>query len=84
MQGTAGMAEDLRQPPYLCLVCLAKVTRAVRDVEQYADETQFIVERYRALARFCAKWRRLGMFAAYRRWLEKRIEMLEAPLPVEE
>jgi archaemetzincin len=82
MQGTAGMAEDLRQPPYLCLVCLAKLTRAVRDVEKYADDTQFLVERYRALAGLCARWEGLGMFAAYRCWLEKRIEMLEAPLPV--
>jgi archaemetzincin len=83
MQGTAGMAEDLRQPPYLCLVCLAKLTRAVRDVEKYADDTQCLVERYRALAVFCAKWKGLGMFVAYRCWLEKRIEMLEhseAPL----
>ncbi|KAK8078810.1 hypothetical protein PG994_002617 [Apiospora phragmitis] len=26
MQSTTGMAEDLRQPPYLCPVCLAKVS----------------------------------------------------------
>src|SRR3569833_358961 len=26
MQGTAGMAEDCRQPPYLCPVCLEKIT----------------------------------------------------------
>ncbi|KAJ1558751.1 Archaemetzincin-1 [Cladochytrium tenue] len=29
MQGTASIAEDLRQPPYLCPVCLAKLVYAV-------------------------------------------------------
>ncbi|KAJ1328068.1 archaemetzincin [Microdochium nivale] len=29
MQGTASMAEDVRQPPYLCAVCVAKVGHAV-------------------------------------------------------
>lgn len=31
MQGTASMAEDLRQPPYLCPVCAKKVARAVEE-----------------------------------------------------
>lgn len=29
MQSTASMAEDVRQPPYLCPVCLRKVTHAI-------------------------------------------------------
>jgi archaemetzincin len=29
MQGTASIAEDVRQPPYLCPVCLAKVAYAI-------------------------------------------------------
>ncbi|KAK8113012.1 hypothetical protein PG984_013538 [Apiospora sp. TS-2023a] len=29
MQSTTGMAEDLRQPPYLCPVCLAKLSHKV-------------------------------------------------------
>lgn len=78
MQGTAGIAEDLRQPPYLCLVCLSKLTKAVRDVERYADDTQFLIKRYTALAQFCEKWKMVGMFAAYQCWAKKRIEMLEA------
>jgi archaemetzincin len=78
MQGTGGIVEDLRQPPSLCLVCLAKLTRAVRDVVKGFDETQWLVERYTTLARFCERWERVAMFAAYRCWLEKRIEMLNA------
>ncbi|ETS73040.1 hypothetical protein PFICI_15215 [Pestalotiopsis fici W106-1] len=29
MQSTASMAEDVRQPPYLCPVCLSKITHAM-------------------------------------------------------
>jgi GH24 family phage-related lysozyme (muramidase) len=29
MQGTASVAEDMRQPPYLCSVCEAKVAWAI-------------------------------------------------------
>ncbi|KAK3986813.1 Archaemetzincin-2 [Cladorrhinum sp. PSN332] len=57
MQGTAGVAEDMRQPPYLCLVCLAKVTKAVRDVHKDGEEREYQVERYKALLGFCG-WRR--------------------------
>ncbi|KAK0723486.1 hypothetical protein B0T26DRAFT_750749 [Lasiosphaeria miniovina] len=40
MQGTTGLAEDTRQPPYLCPVCLKKLTRALADVvgKRDADE----------------------------------------------
>ncbi|KXX76626.1 Archaemetzincin-2 [Madurella mycetomatis] len=77
MQGTAGMAEDVRQPPYLCMVCLAKLTRAIRGVDQGMDETKFQISRYMALARFCGEHLQVAMFAAYRCWLYKRIEMLK-------
>ena len=77
MQGTAGIAEDVRQPPYLCLVCLPKLMRAVGDVEKGVDGGELVVGRYRALAGFCAKWKRVGMFAAFGCWLERRIEVLE-------
>ncbi|KAK4121479.1 hypothetical protein N657DRAFT_657571 [Parathielavia appendiculata] len=78
MQGTGGIAEDLRQPPYLCLVCLAKLTRAMRDVAREVDETQWLTERYTALARFCETWEQVGLFAGYRCWLERRIQALRA------
>ena len=83
MQGTACVAEDLRQPPYLCPVCLAKVTKAVRDVHKDGDEKQYQIDRYAALADFCSieKWAEVGMFAGYRAWLEKRIEQLSDSNP---
>jgi archaemetzincin len=81
MQGTAGMAEDLRQPPYLCLVCEAKLARAVRDIgDEVGDEGQVLLERYERLVRFCdfsTLWKSVGMFAAYKGWLEERIVVLK-------
>ncbi|KAK4237707.1 hypothetical protein C8A03DRAFT_44471 [Achaetomium macrosporum] len=79
MQGTASVREDLRQPPYLCPVCLAKLARAVRDVYPLFVEAGWMVERYRKLQGFCELWegrRGGGMFAAFRCWLEMRIQML--------
>lgn len=82
MQGTACVAEDLRQPPYLCPVCLAKATRAVQDVHKDGDEKRYQIDRYTALAKFCSieKWAEVGMFAGYRAWLEKRIEQLRGAI----
>jgi archaemetzincin len=80
MQGTAGIAEDLRQPPYLCLVCEAKLARAVRDIGE-ADEVRWLIERYTLLVGFCTTWERGSMFAAYRCWLEQRIAVLIGTLP---
>lgn len=72
MQGTAGMAEDCRQPPYLCLVCLKKLTHGAREAIASADfdETEYVIGHYQALARFCDKWKRVGMFAGYKAWLD--------------
>lgn len=77
MQGTAGIAEDVRQPPYLCFVCLSKLTWAVREVGEGVDEVELQIGRYTALASFCGEHLGVGMFAAYRGWLHKRIEMLK-------
>ncbi|KAL2267935.1 hypothetical protein VTJ83DRAFT_5212 [Remersonia thermophila] len=83
MQDTSGMSEDLRQPPYLCLVCLAKLERAVLDGVSGSpadDGAAFCIARYEALVRLCARWEHAApMWAAYRRWLETRIEMLKNP-----
>lgn len=74
MQGTAGMAEDCRQPPYLCLVCLKKLTHAAKEASGSPsagfDETGYVIGNYQALAGFCEKWEQVGMFAGYKAWLD--------------
>ena len=83
MQGTAGMLEDLRQPPYLCPVCEVKVGTAIagelhsggdRDVEVWARN------RCEALRGFCANLEKDGMTSAMWRgldgWLEDRLKAM--------
>lgn len=81
MQGTAGMAEDCRQPPYLCPVCLKKLTHAVREATTSSpsagfDKTGYVIGNYQALARFCDKWKQVGMFAGYKAWLDNMTSRL--------
>ena len=64
MQGTANLAEDSRQPPYLCPVDLKKLLRATG-----ADERQ----RYTALLGFCEMFKQDRMFVAFGVWLQSRL-----------
>lgn len=64
MQGTAHLAEDARQPPYLCPVDLSKVIQATGCDEQ---------ERYKALVAFCGKWEQDRMFAAFGAWIQSHL-----------
>ena len=64
MQGTAHLAEDSRQPPYLCPVDLLKVLQATKTNEG---------ERYKALLKVCEKWEDDGMFAAFGAWIRSRL-----------
>lgn len=64
MQGTASLAEDVRQPPYLCPVDLAKVLRATGANER---------ERYEAILAFCKGWRETPMFIGLGAWIEAMI-----------
>lgn len=70
MQATASLAEDVRQPPYLCPVDLAKLLRATG-----ADER----ERYKALLTFCGGHgnQGAGWFKAYEAWIAGRVRELE-------
>ncbi|KAI0129838.1 hypothetical protein BJ170DRAFT_617827 [Xylariales sp. AK1849] len=80
MQGTAGMSEDVRQPPYLCPVCLNKVTHAIAGELQSGNEAYkqvYVMDRYEALVKVCDQWKHVGLFAGYGAWLRARIEVLE-------
>ena len=63
MQSTSSLAEDVRQPPYLCPVDLAKVLRATG-----ADQR----ERYATLRAFCRD-SNVPMFVAFHAWLGARL-----------
>ncbi|KAI1387176.1 uncharacterized protein F4822DRAFT_275788 [Hypoxylon trugodes] len=80
MQGTARMAEDVRQPPYLCPVCLSKVSHAIACELGGRDEAgkeEYVKERYRSIANFCESWKQVGLFAGYGAWIRARLEQLE-------
>ena len=68
MQSTASLAEDVRQPPYLCPVDLAKIQRATGATE---------AEHYAALADFCDARATTHMFAALSAWVKARLLELE-------
>lgn len=71
MQGTASIAEDCRQPPYLCPVCATKRARAVREVSspQEFDDRQYSRAANEELARWCEKWNHVGVWAGFEAWL---------------
>ncbi|KAF7365080.1 hypothetical protein MVEN_00379200 [Mycena venus] len=64
MQGTASLAEDARQPPFLCPVDLAKMLHA-----SGADRD----ERYRAILDFCSKHPHCHLFAAFAAWIRAQL-----------
>lgn len=67
MQGTAGLSEDARQPPYLCPVDLAKVLHATG-----ADAG----ERYQRLVRVCDNFKDGRLFSAFGAWCRARLQAL--------
>ncbi|KAK4188876.1 hypothetical protein QBC35DRAFT_495014 [Podospora australis] len=80
MQGTGSIKEDMRQPPYLCPVCLAKVTKAIQGLPPYQGvaDTHYHLDRYQALLMFCRadRWKDVKRFASFGAWLEQRIKSL--------
>ncbi|KZL74540.1 hypothetical protein CI238_11399 [Colletotrichum incanum] len=83
MQGTGGLGEDGRQPPYFCPVCEAKFVWGLGEMGvveggmfgNWREGRQREVERERmeAMRGFCELWKGVGMFAGYRGWLEARM-----------
>lgn len=88
MQGSASLAEDARQPPYLCPVDLAKLKHAVslkkeRKKKKERDEQDgegWVEERYRVLERFCSRMREGdgeevngGFWDAFSIWINGRL-----------
>ncbi|KAI9162821.1 hypothetical protein HJFPF1_04414 [Paramyrothecium foliicola] len=76
MQGTSNIAEDDRQPPYLCPVCATKVasllcTQMGKSGVVMNLKREWLKLHYEALAAFCAQYGgRSGMFAGFKAWIE--------------
>ncbi|KAK5119854.1 hypothetical protein LTR85_007180 [Meristemomyces frigidus] len=71
MQGTAGLSEDARQPPYLCPVDMAKLLKATGVSER---------EWVEAMLGFCERYEEAegdGLFAAFAAWLRVRFRQTE-------
>lgn len=69
MQGTANIAEDTRQPPYLCPVDLSKVLKATGSDQR---------EHYNALLTFCESRAGDRMFAAFGAWILMRLQQVDS------
>jgi archaemetzincin len=69
MQGTCSLAEDARQPPYLCPVDLAKLLHATGTTAE---------QRYERLLGFCEKHSDVALFSAFGRWLRLRLDDMKA------
>lgn len=69
MQGSASVAEDSRQPPYLCPIDLAKLLNATS-----ADAEQ----RYLALLNFCQQHVEAQMFVTFAAWLQAQLSAMHS------
>lgn len=65
MQGTASMAEDVRQPPYMCPIDEAKV-RAIITTRGRGDGSR----RDESISEFCRSQKTGSAFDVYRYWLQ--------------
>ncbi|KAF6792349.1 Archaemetzincin-2 [Colletotrichum sojae] len=83
MQGSAGLNEDGRQPPYLCPVCEGKFVYGVGEMGvvqgckfgkwEVGREQEVRMERMRAMRGFCERWKGVGMFTGFGGWLGVRM-----------
>ncbi|KAH6695251.1 hypothetical protein F5X68DRAFT_272667 [Plectosphaerella plurivora] len=88
MQSTASIEEDMRQPPYLCPVCLNKIAYAIKSEgiiksggtaeESYAADAAWILESYRQMSACCQTQKGIGMFVGLNAWLNARLVELSS------
>lgn len=90
MQGCGSTAEALRQPPYLCPVCLEKLASAIGDTivgewnsagHQHiiSQKREFVKQRYQAIKSVCDGWIQAKpsspMFTGHSAWIEGILEL---------
>lgn len=82
-QGTAGMKEDVRQPPYLCPLCEVKISHAIAVEGLNGGERErkvWVRDRCAQLRQYCQGLRREGkgmaMWSGLEAWLDKRLSQM--------
>lgn len=79
MQGSASVAEDLRQPPYLCPICAKKNSQAVEEgSNKVFEEERYMHEAAVEMTVICGKWKHVGVWAGFEAWLSTLISSLES------
>ncbi|RGP77552.1 hypothetical protein FLONG3_4337 [Fusarium longipes] len=79
MQGVNSVRQDGQVPPYLCPVCLAKVSWELGPLltgggSRAEKQKVWVREQSIALKGFCEKWSHVPQFAGFEAWLGKRLE----------
>ena len=96
MQGTGSVAEDVRQPPDLCPVCLEKLSLTLApnlvaaaaaagsggEKEELDVRRRCLRERFEALRRMCRRWEGVGMFVGWGAWIDRWLEMEDEAVPL--
>lgn len=75
MQGTTSLAEDARQPPYLCPIDERKVFFADGGADAMETNRK---GHYEALRKFCEKHKDTELFVAFGAWLTAKMEKSRA------
>jgi archaemetzincin len=78
MQGSGTAREDLRQPPYLCPVCLKKLFLLAKKVDNSVQEDEFVRGHYSGLKQYCASWKNASIFAGLEAWIKGRQKEIAA------
>lgn len=90
MQGCASSAEALRQPAYLCPICLEKVATAIssaliKDWEELHVRQRYATERYEAILKGCRLWDEQEdsvFWVGYRVWLQETMSLSDASVHI--
>ncbi|KAF2153489.1 hypothetical protein K461DRAFT_321136 [Myriangium duriaei CBS 260.36] len=69
MQGTASVAEDARQPPYLCPVDDAKIRALIQERGVPGSDSRYV----QSMLRFCCAQGPGSAFEPYKVWLEVKL-----------
>ncbi|KAM5347858.1 hypothetical protein ACJ41O_007682 [Fusarium nematophilum] len=82
MQGVNSIRQDTHVPPYLCPVCLSKLSWGLASLTMLVEppvnqQRCWIKGREAVMGEFCGRWGHVAMFAGLGAWLGKRLEEIK-------